>query len=194
MTSSEVEKALGRPSRVISIATAVRDRPVVFARHPLQQAGAQPVNIRRVKADVSIEDLAASIARLLTSSRPRRHPRRRCRGPRDRHLQVRPAGRASRALELLVKQQKRLAKIARCRAWCASATTRCRRGSLAGREYRRAPLHPLDQFRAFQDMRVKGKTEEDIAAALFVPFKWSTAPAPSRPFRPACSTSMPRTA
>ncbi|MFX9487984.1 DNA-binding protein, partial [Acinetobacter baumannii] len=33
----------------------------------------------------------------------------------------------------------------------------------------RAPLHPLDQFRAFQDMRVKGKTEEEIAAALFVP-------------------------
>lgn len=33
----------------------------------------------------------------------------------------------------------------------------------------RTPLHPLDQFRAFQDMRTKGKTEEEIAAALFVP-------------------------
>ena len=32
----------------------------------------------------------------------------------------------------------------------------------------RAPLHPLDQFRAFLAMREKGMTEEDIAAALFV--------------------------
>lgn len=31
----------------------------------------------------------------------------------------------------------------------------------------RAPLHPLDQFRAFQAMREKGRTEEDIAAAFF---------------------------
>jgi ParB family chromosome partitioning protein len=33
----------------------------------------------------------------------------------------------------------------------------------------RAPLHPLDQFRAFRDMREKGMTEEEIAAAFFVP-------------------------
>ena len=33
----------------------------------------------------------------------------------------------------------------------------------------RAPLHPLDQFRAFQAMRKKGRTEEEIAAAFFVP-------------------------
>ena len=32
----------------------------------------------------------------------------------------------------------------------------------------RAPLHPLDQFRAFQDMRVKGKTEEEIAATASI--------------------------
>ena len=32
----------------------------------------------------------------------------------------------------------------------------------------RAPLHPLDQFRAFQAMREKGRTEEEIAAAFFV--------------------------
>jgi ParB family transcriptional regulator, chromosome partitioning protein len=32
----------------------------------------------------------------------------------------------------------------------------------------RAPLHPLDQFRAFQTMREKGMSEEDIAAAFFV--------------------------
>lgn len=32
----------------------------------------------------------------------------------------------------------------------------------------RAPLHPLDQYRAFQAMRDKGMTEETIAAAFFV--------------------------
>src|SRR3546814_8501784 len=32
----------------------------------------------------------------------------------------------------------------------------------------RAPLHPLDRFRAFQAMRDKGMTEEAIAAAFFV--------------------------
>jgi ParB family chromosome partitioning protein len=30
----------------------------------------------------------------------------------------------------------------------------------------RAPLHPIDQFRAFQAMRDKGMTEEAIAAAF----------------------------
>ena len=32
----------------------------------------------------------------------------------------------------------------------------------------RAPLHPLDQYRAFQALREKGRSEEDIAAAFFV--------------------------
>lgn len=32
----------------------------------------------------------------------------------------------------------------------------------------RAPLHPLDQFRAFLTLREKGQTEEEIAAAFFV--------------------------
>ncbi|MDE2240433.1 MAG: DNA-binding protein, partial [Rhodospirillales bacterium] len=33
----------------------------------------------------------------------------------------------------------------------------------------RAPLHPLDQFRAFQALREKGQSEEEIAAVFFVP-------------------------
>ena len=32
----------------------------------------------------------------------------------------------------------------------------------------RAPLHPLDQFRAFMALREKGQSEEEIAAAFFV--------------------------
>jgi|GEM_PF-3012961 len=36
----------------------------------------------------------------------------------------------------------------------------------------RAPLHPLDQFRAFQAMREKGRTEE-IGAAIHSTAAWS---------------------
>ena len=32
---------------------------------------------------------------------------------------------------------------------------------------KRAPLHPLDQFQAFQTLREKGQSEEDIAATFF---------------------------
>src|SRR3546814_19417868 len=32
----------------------------------------------------------------------------------------------------------------------------------------RAPLHPLDQFRAFLTLREKGQSEEEIAARFFV--------------------------
>jgi hypothetical protein len=32
----------------------------------------------------------------------------------------------------------------------------------------RAPLHPLDQFRAFLALREKSMSEEEIAAAFFV--------------------------
>lgn len=31
----------------------------------------------------------------------------------------------------------------------------------------RAPLHPLDQFLAFQALRDKGRSEEDIASSFF---------------------------
>ena len=41
------------------------------------------------------------------------------------------------------------------------------RDSLA-ENVQRAPLHPLDQFRAFVALREKGKSEEEIAAAFFV--------------------------
>jgi hypothetical protein len=33
----------------------------------------------------------------------------------------------------------------------------------------RAPLHPLEHFRAFQVLSEKGQSEEEIAAAFFVP-------------------------
>lgn len=48
-------------------------------------------------------------------------------------------------------------------AWCACAEE----DSLA-ENIQRAPLHPLDQFRAFLTLREKGTSQEEIAAAFFV--------------------------
>ena len=80
-------------------------------------------------------------------------------------FEIPAGGRRYRALELLVKQ-KRLAK---------TAPIPCvvREGGIAEEDslaenVQRAPLHPLDQFRAFQALREKGQSEEEIAAAFFV--------------------------
>src|SRR5271157_520241 len=92
--------------------TLSSSRDIPFNKLVLSQA-----NVRRVKAGVSIEELAEDIARrtLLQS------------------LSVRPVLDAD--------------------------------GAENGQ---RAPLHPLDQFRAFQALREKGRSEEEIAAAFFV--------------------------
>jgi ParB family chromosome partitioning protein len=83
-------------------------------------------------------------------------------------FEVPAGGRRYRALELLVKQ-KRLAKTAPvpCVVGDANSDILVDEVSLV-ENMERAPLHPLDQFRAFQAMRDKGMTEEAIAAAFFV--------------------------
>ena len=83
-------------------------------------------------------------------------------------FEVPAGGRRYRALELLAKQ-KRLAKTAPvpCVVGDAASGILIDEVSLA-ENIDRAPLHPLDQFRAFQAMRDKGMTEEAIAAAFFV--------------------------
>jgi ParB family chromosome partitioning protein len=83
-------------------------------------------------------------------------------------FEVPAGGRRYRALELLVKQ-KRLAKTAPVPCVVRDVTVEilAEEDSLA-ENIERAPLHPLDQFRAFQAMRDKGMTEEEIAAAFFV--------------------------
>ena len=80
-------------------------------------------------------------------------------------FEIPAGGRRYRALELLVKQ-KRLAKI-------APIPCVIREGGIAEEDslaenVQRAPLHPLDQFRAFFALREKGQSEEEIAAAFFV--------------------------
>jgi len=154
------------------MATAVQkivlssSRDIPFNKLVLSQS-----NVRRVKAGVSIEDLAASIARRGLIQSLSVVPVVDAEGQETGMFEVPAGGRRFRALELLVKQ-KRLAKIAP-----VPCVVRKRDDEVLSEEVSlvenidRAPLHPLDQFRAFQDMRVKGKTEEEIAAALFVPVK-----------------------
>ncbi len=122
-------------------------------------------NVRRIKVGVSIEELAEDIARrtLLQSITVR--PVCDAEGNETGMFEIPAGGRRYRALELLVKQ-KRLAK---------TAPVPCvvREGGIAEEDslaenVQRAPLHPLDQFRAFQALRDKGQSEEEIAAAFFV--------------------------
>jgi ParB family chromosome partitioning protein len=152
------------------MATAVQKITLSSSRDiPFNKLVLSQSNVRRVKAGVSIEDLAASIARrgLIQSLSVR--PVVDAEGHETGMFEVPAGGRRFRALELLVKQ-KRLAKIAP-----VPCVVRDRDDAILAEEVSlvenidRAPLHPLDQFRAFQDMRTKGKTEEEIAAALFVP-------------------------
>jgi ParB family chromosome partitioning protein len=144
--------------------TLSSSRDIPFNKLVLSQS-----NVRRVKAGVSIDDLAASIARrgLIQSLNVR--PVLDAEGQETGMFEVPAGGRRYRALELLVKQ-KRLGKTAPvpCVVRDPSTAILAEEDSLA-ENIERAPLHPLDQFRAFQDMRLKGQSEEDIAAAFFIP-------------------------
>lgn len=151
------------------MATAVQkitlssSRDIPFNKLVLSQA-----NVRRVKAGVSIDDLAASIARrgLIQSLHVR--PVLDADGQETGMFEVPAGGRRYRALELLVKQ-KRLNKTSPVPCVVSEANSGILVDELSLAEnIERAPLHPLDQFRAFQAMREKGMTEEAIAAAFFV--------------------------
>ena len=83
-------------------------------------------------------------------------------------FEIPAGGRRYRALELLVKQ-KRLAKTAPVPfVVCAADDSVLIDAVSLAENIERSPLHPVDQFRAFQAMRDKGMTEEAIAAAFFV--------------------------
>ncbi|RWX04958.1 ParB/RepB/Spo0J family partition protein [Rhizobium leguminosarum] len=152
------------------MATAVQKITLSSSRDiPFNKLVLSQSNVRRVKAGVSIEDLAASIARrgLIQSLSVR--PVVDAEGNETGMFEVPAGGRRYRALELLVKQ-KRLAKVAPvpCVVRATDDPILAEEVSLA-ENIDRAPLHPLDQFRAFEDLRAKGMTEVEIAAGLFVP-------------------------
>ncbi len=148
------------------MATAAKKITLSSSRDiPFNQLVISQANVRRIKAGVSIEELAEDIARrtLLQSITVR--PVRDADGNETGMFEIPAGGRRYRALELLVKQ-KRLAK---------NAPVPCviREGGMAEEDslaenIQRAPLHPLDQFRAFLAFREKGMSEEEIAANQFV--------------------------
>lgn len=148
------------------MATAVQkihlgaSRDIPFNKLLLSQS-----NVRRIKAGVSIEELAEDIARrtLLQSITVR--PVLDADGSETGMFEIPAGGRRYRALELLVKQ-KRLARTAPIP--CVVRTDGTAEEDSLAENVQRAPLHPLDQFCAFLTLREKGQSEEEIAAAFFV--------------------------
>ncbi|MEQ1928966.1 MAG: ParB N-terminal domain-containing protein [Parvularculaceae bacterium] len=132
---------------------------------PLNKLVLSQANVRQVKAGVSIDELAEDIARrtLLQSLTVRAVLDEA--GNETGQYEVPAGGRRFRALELLVKQ-KRLAPNAPVP--CVIRTEGLAEEDSLAENIQRAPLHPLDQFRAFKTLREKGKSEEEIAAAFFV--------------------------
>ena len=141
--------------------TLSASRDIPFNKLMLSQS-----NVRHVKAGVSIEELAEDIARrtLLSFASPC-GPCWTTDGAETGMFTIPAGGRRFRALELLVKQ-KRMNKTALVP--CIVRTDGLAEEDSLAENVQRAPLHPLDQFRAFQAMREKGRTEEEIAAAFFV--------------------------
>jgi len=140
--------------------TLSASRDIPFNKLLLSQS-----NVRHTKAGVSIEELAEDIARrtLLASLTVR--PVLDENGTETGMFEIPAGGRRFRALELLVKQ-KRLNRTAAVP--CIIRTDGLAEEDSLAENIQRAPLHPLDQFRAFQAMREKGRSEEEIAAAFFV--------------------------
>ena len=135
---------------------------------PFDKLMLSQTNVRRIKAGVSVEELAEDIARrgLLQGLNVR--PILDAEGVETGMFEIPAGGRRFQALSLLVKQ-KRLAKTAPipCIVRGAASEILAEDDSLA-ENMQRVALHPLDQFRAFQALREKGQGEEAIAAAFFV--------------------------
>ncbi|WP_306120643.1 MULTISPECIES: ParB/RepB/Spo0J family partition protein [unclassified Roseitalea] len=140
--------------------TLSASRDIPFNKLVLSQS-----NVRKVKAGVSIEELAEDIARRTLLSSITVRPVLDGEGAETGMFEIPAGGRRYRALELLVKQR-RLNKTAPVP--CIVRTDGLAEEDSLAENIQRAPLHPLDQFRAFQAMREKGKSEEEIAAAFFV--------------------------
>lgn len=131
---------------------------------PLDKLVLSQSNVRRIKTGISIEALAADIARrgLLQSLNAR--PMFDEAGQLTGLFEVPAGGRRYRALHLLVKQ-KLLARDAPvpCIVRAAANDILAEEDSLAENAFREA-LHPLDQFRGMQALIDKGSDIEAVAA------------------------------
>ena len=132
---------------------------------PFSQLVLSQKNVRRLKAGLSIEDLAEDIYRrtLLQSLNVRAMLD--DDGKETGFYEVPAGGRRFRALELLVRR-KRMAKDQPVPCVVREAGI-AEEDSLAENVMREG-LHPLDQFRAFSALIEAGLSEDDIAARFFV--------------------------
>ncbi len=123
-------------------------------------------NVRKIKAGVSIEELAEDIAHrgLLTSLNVRAEID--ADGNETGIYRIPAGGRRYRALELLVSQKK-LLKTVPVPCIVSKGETPEVEDSLAENVHR-SQLHPLDQFRAFKALSDQGLTNTEIAARFFV--------------------------
>jgi ParB family chromosome partitioning protein len=150
-------------AKAVQKITLSASRDIPFNKLVLSQS-----NVRRLKADVSIEDLAEDIVRrgLLQSLNVR--PVHDAEGAETGQFEIPAGGRRYRALEHLVRQ-KRLSKTALipCIVRDPGVEVSAEEDSLA-ENVQRVALHPLDQFRAFKALRDQGAGDEEIAARFFV--------------------------
>jgi ParB family transcriptional regulator, chromosome partitioning protein len=153
--SQNTSRAKALPKLVLS-----SSRDIPFSQLVLSQK-----NVRRVKAGLSIEDLADDIYHrtLLQSLNVRAVLG--TEGKETGMFEVPAGGRRFRALELLVKT-KRMAKDQPVPCVVREAGI-AEEDSLA-ENVMRVGLHPLDQFRAFSALIEAGLSEDDIAARFFV--------------------------
>ena len=147
-------------TKAVQKITLSPSRDIPFNKLVLSQS-----NVRHLKAGVSIEQLAESIAQrtLLQSLNVRAVVD--AEGNETGMFEVPAGGRRYRALELLVKQ-KRMAKTQAVP--CVVREGGIAEDDLLAENDERIALHPLDQFRAFQTLSGAGLSDEDIAARHFV--------------------------
>jgi MFS family permease/ParB-like chromosome segregation protein Spo0J len=146
-------------------------KKIVFSRSrdiPFNKLVLSASNVRRIRPDQNIDELAEDIARredLVQGLNVR--PVLDADDNETGMFEVPAGGRRYRAIERLVKA-KRFPKdgLVPCIVRDPSTKILAEDDSLAENVHRVA-LHPLDQFRAFLDMREKGMTDEEIAVAFF---------------------------
>src|SRR5216684_6220358 len=146
------------------MATAVQKITLSASRDiPFNKLVLSQSNVRRIKAGVSIEELAEDIARRTLLQSLNARPVLDAEGQETGMFEVPAGGRRFRALELLVKQ-KRMNKTQPVP--CVVRKDGLAEEDSLAENVQREALHPLDQFRAFQTLREKGLSEEDIAPLL----------------------------
>src|SRR6185437_14290542 len=150
---------LEKPTMASPELTLSASRDIPFNKLILSQS-----NVRTIKTGVSIEELAEDIARRTPLQSLSVRAMLDGEGNETGMFEIPAGGRRYRALELLVRQ-KRLAKTALVP--CVVRLDGIAEEDSLAENVQRAPLHLLDQFRAFKTLRDKGLGDDEIAARFF---------------------------